>query len=251
LLLLLDTSLAEESLVALADERGSRLHGTRVYPRREGGSAHLLKGAHELLDARGAGLEALKGLVVNRGPGSYTGLRIGFGLAQGLSETRTLPVVSVPSFDAFAAGHREHGVPLVVCYDARSRGIAFVIFPADSEGPIKAGSDAERRAAASAVEDRMELGERGVLIYIAPAAALPGLVPRPSRLVGPGVRTLARRLEGEIPSDLDLVADTRRAEPQHMAALGAQRLLEGAEDPVAASPYYLGTVAAPAANDGR
>ena len=184
---------------------------------------------------------------MSRGPGSYTGLRIGFSLAQGLSETRELPVVSVPSFDAFAAGHRDEGGPLVVCYDARSRGIAFVIFPAGSEGPITAGSEEARRAAASAVEDRMLLGERGVVVYIAPAPALPGLVPRPSRLVGPGVRTLVRRLEGEVPDDLDLVPDSRRADPLHMAALGAQRLLLGSEDPVTASPYYLGTVAAPPA----
>ncbi|MFO7768459.1 MAG: hypothetical protein R6W82_05845, partial [bacterium] len=82
--------------------------------------------------------------------------------------------------------------------------------------------------------------------------ALPGLVPRPSRLVGPGVRTLARRLEGEVPSDLELVADTRRADPQHMASLGAGRLLGGEEeDPVRTSPYYLGTVIAPPASRAR
>ncbi|MFO7769671.1 MAG: tRNA (adenosine(37)-N6)-threonylcarbamoyltransferase complex dimerization subunit type 1 TsaB, partial [bacterium] len=151
MLLVFDTSLADESMVALADEEGKERYGTRVYPRKEGGSAYLLRGARELLGVRGAGLEALTGLVVSRGPGSYTGLRIGFSLAQGLSEARSLPVVSVPSFDAFAAGHREPGLPLVVCYDARSRGVAFVIFPAGSAEAITAGSEEERKAAASAV----------------------------------------------------------------------------------------------------
>ncbi len=50
---------------------------------------------------RRAGLEAanLKGIAVAIGPGSYTGLRIGLGLAKGLALAHHLPLMGVPTGD--------------------------------------------------------------------------------------------------------------------------------------------------------
>lgn len=46
----------------------------------------------------------LAGIVVSDGPGGFTGLRIGWAAAKGLSQERGLPVLAIPSLLAAAAG---------------------------------------------------------------------------------------------------------------------------------------------------
>ncbi len=55
----------------------------------------LLKNADTELDHVGA-------IAVSMGPGSFTGLRIGLTIAKGLSVGRNIPIIPVPTFDAFA-----------------------------------------------------------------------------------------------------------------------------------------------------
>ena len=66
-----------------------------------------------------ARLEAaeLDAVAFGAGPGSFTGLRIACGIAQGLAFARSLPVLGVSSLEAMA---EECGAPRVVaCLDAR------------------------------------------------------------------------------------------------------------------------------------
>jgi len=57
-------------------------------------------------------------LTVDRGPGSYTGLRIGVSFVKTLAYTDQLPVSAVPAPDAVAADAPEDGRDLVVVIDA-------------------------------------------------------------------------------------------------------------------------------------
>ncbi len=62
----------------------------------------------------------LEGIVVGDGPGSFTGLRIGWATAKGLTQQAGLPLRAVPSLMAAAATvARQLGpVPVAACYDA-------------------------------------------------------------------------------------------------------------------------------------
>ena len=46
----------------------------------------------------------LRVLAVAQGPGSFTGLRVGFGVAKGLASACGLPLIAVPTLDIIAAG---------------------------------------------------------------------------------------------------------------------------------------------------
>jgi tRNA threonylcarbamoyladenosine biosynthesis protein TsaB len=50
---------------------------------------------NKILQKQGIGLEGLSGLVVFKGPGSFTGLRIGISVANTLAYSLNLPIVGV------------------------------------------------------------------------------------------------------------------------------------------------------------
>src|SRR3989442_15475092 len=72
-----------------------------------------------LLAAAGIGAGQLDAGAFGAGPGSFTGLRIACGLAQGLAFARGLPVIGISTLEALA---EESGATRVVaCLDARMR----------------------------------------------------------------------------------------------------------------------------------
>jgi N6-L-threonylcarbamoyladenine synthase len=75
---------------------------TFLAPRRA--NAIVLPELQELLERGGVGPERIAAVVAGRGPGSFTGVRIGLATAKGLAHGAGVPLVAVPTLDAVAWG---------------------------------------------------------------------------------------------------------------------------------------------------
>lgn len=75
-------------------------------------SERLLALVDECLREVGAGARDLTGVIALRGPGSFTGLRVGLATALGLHQALELPAAAVPTLDVLALhGVRAAGLP--------------------------------------------------------------------------------------------------------------------------------------------
>ena len=80
-------------------------------------SQRVLPMVGEMLAEAGLSLKQLDGIAFGAGPGSFTGLRIGCGVAQGLAFGAQLPVVGVSTL--FALAQQAKGQRVIACLDAR------------------------------------------------------------------------------------------------------------------------------------
>ena len=103
--------------------RGARQHASRIVPL----VAEVL--AHARLSVRD-----LAGVIVGDGPGSFTGLRIGWAVAKGLVQERQLPLIAIPSL--LAAAHAAGVETVAACYDAL-RGQVFGGMYAFADGRVR------------------------------------------------------------------------------------------------------------------
>ncbi len=65
-------------------------------------SPRLLKDIDFLFKALGLSISGISAVAVSSGPGSFTGLRVGFSLAKGLAYAAKKPFIAIPTLDAFA-----------------------------------------------------------------------------------------------------------------------------------------------------
>lgn len=105
-------------------------------------SVVLLPMVDRILKEANCTLAELDGLIFGRGPGSFTGVRIGIGVAQGLAFSADLPVVGVSTLQAMAqqAYDKYNKTEVISVIDARMSEVYTGIFRADDIGimqPVK------------------------------------------------------------------------------------------------------------------
>ena len=172
------------------------------------------------LEQAGVRPNELEGIVVGDGPGSFTGLRIGWAAAKGLAQQAGLSLAAVPSLMAAAAtAARQLGpVPVAACYDAlrgQVYGAVYVFRPDAVEtrlAPTVTTVAELARVAAPSDRPRVVVGD-GAMRY------------RDDVLEWSGAEPMA--LESLLPNATTLLSLVARA--------GATRQLD---DPLAAEPMY-------------
>jgi tRNA threonylcarbamoyladenosine biosynthesis protein TsaB len=105
--------------IAAVERRAGNRHSDLALPMLE-----------RLLAAAGITAAELEALAFGAGPGSFTGLRIACGLAQGLAFANGVPVIGISTLEAIA---EESGAARVVaCLDARMREVYYSALERDA-----------------------------------------------------------------------------------------------------------------------
>lgn len=116
----LSLALWQDGRVTVREQLAGQKHSTLLLP--------LVR---ELLDEGGLQLSALDGIAFGQGPGSFTGLRIGCGVAQGLAFGAGLKVIGISTLEALA--QQSGAMRVIACLDARMNEVYHAAYERDAE----------------------------------------------------------------------------------------------------------------------
>ncbi len=170
-----------------------------------------------LNDAR-TSLDALEAIIVDIGPGSFTGLRIGLAFVKALAFPTKKPVVGVPSLDVLAAGLPYTTRTVCPILDAKQKNVYAALYAPDAHTP-KRQSD----------------------YLLAPVAEVLAQITQPTVLLGDGAILYRDQIIERIGERAEF-ASVEFAFPRAatLARLGAERLANGQRDDASTLvPMYL------------
>jgi tRNA threonylcarbamoyladenosine biosynthesis protein TsaB len=181
-------------------------------------SRHLASLIEVLMQTAGLALEQIEGFAVTRGPGSFTGLRIGISTVKGLAVAGDRPMAGVSTLEALAwqVGPTDHMIcPMI---DARRSEVYAAFYRWHPDGP--ASVSAERVAAPETVLAAIE---------------------QPCTFIGSGAAAYRDRIVASIgPRALFVPASLNSIRAAAVAVLGARRLSAGDSDDIERFvPTYL------------
>lgn len=102
----------------------------------------LLEQVHRLLAAAELSPTQLDAIAVGRGPGAFTGVRLGLGVAQGLAFATGIPVAPVSTLAALGQQAAERGAgEILAVLDARMCELYWALFYPDADGRVAAGHE--------------------------------------------------------------------------------------------------------------
>lgn len=213
--LVIDTATSRMSL-ALLD--GPELLGELTWWSKQNHTAELIPSLNYLLDRAGAKLSDLTGIIVAKGPGSFTGLRVGITTAKGLAMSKEVPVVGIGTLEARAYPYLGTGLSVCALQEAGRSEVAAAVFQG-SQGDF-------RKVLSEHITSVMDLCKN---------------VPRPTVFSGE-ISDETRTCIEETLGDDALMADTRGLTYRALCIgeLGRARIERGEVDDVATlQPLYL------------
>jgi tRNA threonylcarbamoyladenosine biosynthesis protein TsaB len=171
-LLAIDTSTTSCS-VALFN--GDHLLAENVYTAGTTHSRHLMSMIHGILERCRWGPSDIGGIAVTRGPGTFTGLRIGISTAKGLAAATGVPVVGVSSLAALAVPLALLDCPVVAMIDARRGEVYYTHYRGDVHAANRVSVAAPETAAAALPENATLVGSGALLYREVFASRCPGI----------------------------------------------------------------------------
>lgn len=152
---------------SVAVVHNNNLLGEILNEKQETHSKHLMSMIKEVFGISGFNPHDMDGFSVTKGPGSFTGLRIGISSVKGLAEAAGKPVAGISTLDALAAQLPETPYLICVMIDAR-KGEVYSSHYRFINGIIKKETQEENLIPAMAIEDINEpclfIGD-GALVY--------------------------------------------------------------------------------------
>lgn len=213
-LLALETS-TEACSVALihGDEVIAR---SEIAPRRH--AELVLPMADALLAESGLGRHALDAIAVGRGPGAFTGVRLGISLAQGMALALDIPVITVSSLAALALEAPEGDATILAVIDARMGEVYAASYRRDDMGGL------------IALDDERVCAPDALVLPAAPAW----------QVVGTGWSTYPEVLRERLTGTLQSAQGACYPQARHVAELAALEFAAGRTVmPEHALPVYL------------
>jgi len=118
-------ALSNKDCVSFRHEHCPREHSNRLLPYIDA-----------LLSEAGIGFKDLDGIACGVGPGSFMGVRLAAGVAQGLAYTADLPLLPVSTLQALAQGAASaaQDLPVAAAWDARMGELYLGLYRADEHG---------------------------------------------------------------------------------------------------------------------
>lgn len=183
-------------------------------------SSILLSAIKDLLKTMDLKMEKINGIAVSIGPGSFTGLRIGLGVAKGLSYACSLPLLGIPTLDAMAFPLKE--IPYLICpiLESKKDEIYDVVFQ---------GGDSLHRVMDYKCEDIQSL-----LVRLSP-------LKEEIIFLGDGIKKYRDIIKEKIGKDaLFIDSQINLSMAANVAFLGLNKLKKGEEDDISIlTPFYL------------
>jgi tRNA threonylcarbamoyladenosine biosynthesis protein TsaB len=151
LILAIDTS---TPICSVSLARGERVVSTIDESEENSHASKLTIHIQQLFEGTAFSFKDLNAIAVAKGPGSYTGLRIGVSTAKGLCYALDIPLIAINSLEALATGYaQQHQLPegtfLSPMFDARRMEVYRSIYAVSSEestGPNRLKRIAETEA---------------------------------------------------------------------------------------------------------
>ena len=169
-----------------------------------------------LQDARSA-LERVEAIVVDIGPGSFTGLRIGLAFVKALAFPHKTAVVGMASLDVLAAGLPSASPLICPILDAKQKNVYAARYRLEAGRPVKQGD-----------------------YVLGPVDEFLARVTEPAIFLGDGCALYGERIRARCPNAQFAPVECWLPRAATLARLGHERLLAGErDDPARLVPLYL------------
>lgn len=141
MILAINTSTLQFS-AALLNEDGSLLAEYVMFPE-SGHFGRFMPAIDGLIKSVNGEIKDIKAVAIAKGPGSFTGLRVGLAAAKGMCQGMDIPIIGIPTLDALACQLSHISLPLCVITDSRRNEVFSALFHwKNKEGMVRVSEDA-------------------------------------------------------------------------------------------------------------